>query len=159
MKFLADGMLGKLTRWLRMLGHDVKYVKDLDDKELIRLAVSEQRVLLTRDAELHRRATAQRAEVVLIQGNNEAERLAALSNLFKLKLELNADNSRCPKCNARLAPVEKAQIIHRILQDTRASFDDFWICAECESIYWRGSHWKRIVRKLKEAEELAVAKR
>jgi uncharacterized protein with PIN domain len=158
-KFITDGMLGKLTRWLRMLGHDVEYAKDLDDKTLIGAAVAEQRVLLTRDVELHRRAAAQGVTVILVEGADEAERLAALANLFNLRLELDPEVSRCPKCNARLVPVGKDQIADRIPPSTKVYYEDFWMCVECMNIYWKGSHWKKIVERLEEAKKMAAERR
>ncbi|MEJ2242600.1 MAG: DUF5615 family PIN-like protein [Candidatus Bathyarchaeota archaeon] len=67
MKFITDGMLGKITRWLRMLGHDVNYFRSTDDKKLVELAKKEKRVLLTRDRELVKRAKGLGAEAVLVE--------------------------------------------------------------------------------------------
>jgi len=71
LKFLTDGMLGKLTRWLRMLGLDVEYTGSMDDKELIQEAKKENRILLTRDVELYRQAVAKGAEAFLIENPNQ----------------------------------------------------------------------------------------
>lgn len=79
MKFLADGMLGKLTRWLRMMGHDVLYNVRFSDNELLELAKMECRVLLTRDLELYKRAIARGLDAFYVEGETEAERLAEVA--------------------------------------------------------------------------------
>jgi uncharacterized protein with PIN domain len=86
-KFVADGMLGSLSRWLRMMGQDVEYSTLLDDDKLLALAKEEGRVLLTKDLELYKRANAKRIDVFYVEGKNEADRLAALAGRFGLGLE------------------------------------------------------------------------
>ncbi|MFQ6067980.1 MAG: Mut7-C RNAse domain-containing protein [Candidatus Bathyarchaeia archaeon] len=156
MKFVTDGMLGKLTRWLRMLGHNVKYAKNLDDKMLIKIAKTEKRILLTRDIELYQQATSQQAEAFIVEGKNEAERLAALSRRFSLKLELNPDLSRCPKCNTKIKPAEKDKITNKIPPSTKTFYEEFWECPKCGKIYWQGAHWKRITETLREARNFSA---
>ena len=71
MKFVADGMLGKLSRWLRMLGHDVKYSTELNDAELELLAKTENRVLLTKDLELYKHAVSKNIDASYVEGSTE----------------------------------------------------------------------------------------
>jgi uncharacterized protein with PIN domain len=155
LKFVTDGMLGKLTRWLRMLGHNVKYANNIDDKLLIKIGKTEKRTLLTRDVELYQQATSQHAEAFLVEGKNEAERLANLSKRFNLNLELNPENSRCPKCNAKIKPAEKTEIADKIPPSTKVFYEEFWECPKCGKIYWQGAHWKRINETLKEAQQIS----
>ncbi len=154
LKFIADGMLGKLTRWLRMLGHNVKYANDLDDRKLIRIAKTEKRILLTRDVELYQQAISHNTNAFLVEGRNEAERLAALSKRFKLIMELDPYVSRCPKCNTKIKPAEKDKISSKIPSSTRTFYEEFWECPRCGKIYWQGAHWKRITETLNEAKKL-----
>jgi len=149
-------MLGKLTRWLRMLGCDVKYFNDLNDEELIKIAKEEERVLLTRDIQLYRRASVNGVQSYLVKCRTETERLAEVAQQFHIKLEIDVSNSRCPKCNARLEPILKDKIKDKVPQATARFYDDFWICPECEQIYWQGSHWQKINRKLLEAKVLKL---
>ena len=74
MKFLADGMLGKLARWLRMLGHDVIYLVEFDDSELLELAKKEERVLLTKDLDLYKRAIGRGLDSYYVEGKTEPEK-------------------------------------------------------------------------------------
>lgn len=153
MKFITDGMLGKLTRWLRMLGHDVEYSKFLDDKELIKKVKTENRILLTRDLGLYQRAITQGANAFLVEGDTESKKLANLSKRFDFKLEIDVAVSRCPKCNNPIKLVSKEEVIDRIPKATALYYNEFWKCPSCEQIYWRGSHWKRIEETLREATE------
>lgn len=154
LKFVTDGMLGKLTRWLRMLGHNVKYANNIDDRLLIKIAKTEKRTLLTRDVELYQQATTKNTETFLVEGKNEAERLANLSKRFNLKLELNPDNSRCPKCNTKIKLAKKTEIADKIPLSTKIFYEEFWECPKCGKIYWQGAHWKKINKTLKEAKRL-----
>ena len=153
MKFVTDGMLGKLTRWLRMLGYDIKYSSSLGDKQLIKIAEAEHRTLLTRDLELYQRAMTQGVNAFIVEGATEAEKLANLAKRFDLKLEIDFTVSRCPKCNARIRSVPKDRVAGRVPEGTLSSYDEFWECSSCEQIYWRGAHWKRIDKTLREARQ------
>ncbi|MBM4400728.1 MAG: hypothetical protein FJ045_02130, partial [Crenarchaeota archaeon] len=96
MRFIADGMLGKLTRWLRMIGQDIKYSNQFEDEELIMTANKERRVLLTRDLELYQRAIAKGINAFYVEGRTEAEKLAELAKRFDFPLTIDLKRSRCP---------------------------------------------------------------
>ncbi len=86
MKFLADAMLGKLTRWLRMLGQDVVYSAEFDDSELLALAKKEERILLTKDFELYKRAVSRGLDTYYVEGKTESEMLAEVAKRYSLQL-------------------------------------------------------------------------
>ena len=153
MKFITDGMLGKLTRWLRMLGHDVEYSRFDDDKKLIEKAKSEKRILLTRDFKLYQQAMMQGVDAVLVEASTGAKKLADLAMRFNFKLEIDVTVSRCPKCNTKIKPVSKDMVIDRVPKTTSTYYTEFWECPGCEQIYWQGAHWKRIEKTLKEARK------
>jgi len=152
-KFLADGMLGKLTRWLRMLGQDVKYSNKLDDDELAAVAKKERRILLTKDLELYQRATAKGINAFYVAGETEAARLAELAKRFSISLVIDLKNSRCPKCNTKLRVAPKEKLAGKVEKNTFAHYNDFWKCPRCGQVYWQGAHWERIRATLKAAEE------
>lgn len=152
MRFITDGMLGKLTRWLRILGHDVHYYKSRDDKELVEMAKSEKRVLLTRDHKLYHQALTQRIEAVLVEARDRAEKLADLAKQFNIKLEVDLSVSRCPKCNTPIKAVSKEAVLNKIPEATSIYYNHFWKCPGCGQIYWQGAHWKRIEKTLEEAK-------
>jgi uncharacterized protein with PIN domain len=153
-KFLADGMLGKLTRWLRMLGHDVKYSNKLDD-ELTATAKKERRILLTKDLELYQRATTKGIATFYVAGETEAAMLSELAKRFGISLVIDLENSRCPKCNTKLRVAAKEKLAGKVEKNTFAYYSDFWKCPRCGQIYWQGAHWDRIKATLKTAEEKA----
>lgn len=152
-KFLADGMLGKLTRWLRMLGHDVVYTGSMNDNELILKARKEKRILLTRDVKLYQRAIAKGADVFLLESPNQISNLAQTAKRFKFPLEINPDCSRCPKCNTRIKQIQKTQVEGKVPEKTIVHYGEFWQCPNCQQIYWRGAHWKEIEKTLVEAQK------
>lgn len=153
LKFITDGMLGKLTRWLRMLGHDVKYSRSLNDEQLIEIAKRERRILLTRDLELYRQASVQGINAFFVERTTEAKKLANLAKRFNLKLEFDVTVSCCPKCNTRIKPIPKKRIIGKVPETTATYYDKFWQCPSCEQIYWQGAHWGKIQATLREARE------
>ena len=155
MKFLADGMLGKLARWLRMLGYDVKYFNDLDDNKLLEIAQLEKRILLTRDTQLFRRTPVHGVESFFIKGKIETEQLAEMAQHFSINLMIDINNSRCPKCNTKIQPISKDDAVGGIPQSTLRFYNAFWMCPNCRQIYWQGSHWKKISRTLLQAMQLA----
>src|SRR5690242_14061381 len=99
MRFLVDGMLGGLARWLRILGHEVRYDANAKDNDLLRVASEEKMVLLTRAEELYHRAIARRKIVsALVVGETEEERLAQMASTFGVQLEANMAETKCPEC-------------------------------------------------------------
>jgi len=153
LKFIADGMLGKLTRWLRMLGYDVKYSNNLDDAQLIMIAKKERRILLTRDLELYQQAIAKGINAFYLEGKTEAENLASLAQRFKIKLNIEMATSRCPKCNTRVKQVAKERVSDKVEESTFSYYNEFWECPKCEQVYWQGAHWARIQKTLEKAKE------
>ena len=156
MRFVLDGMLGKLTRWLRMIGNDALYLNDAKDRDLVANAVKENRILLTSDVALYRLATARGADAYLVRGRTEAERLASLASRFKLDLSVDAADSRCPVCGSPLKEASKEEVRGKIPAATFNAFSEFWTCRnpECAKVYWRGSHWENIHAVLKKAQEI-----
>ncbi len=154
MKFIADGMLGKLTRWLRMLGQDATYSNQFEDTELIAMAEKEHRVLLTRDLELYQRAIAKDVDAVYVEGQTEAEKLAELATRFETPLEIDLKRSRCPRCNTKIRSTPKENLADKVERNTFIYYDKFWKCPKCGNVYWQGAHWGRIRVTLEKAKKL-----
>ena len=153
MQFLLDGMLGRLTRWLRMIGCEAFYYKGSPDADLLQQAKKDSMVLLTCDLQLYRTAIARDVECFLVEGTDGTERLANLAARFNLKLKIDTERSRCPACGSRIKPVKKEEIASRIPPATFKLYRSFWVCTEasCAKVYWQGSHWKRIEETLENA--------
>jgi len=151
-KFVVDGMLGKLARWLRMLGQDVVYSTSLVDAELEETAKNEKRALLTRDFELYRHAVSRGIDAFYVDGQTEAERLAQIARRFDVSLTPNMSLSRCPKCNSKIQPVSKEKISLKVMLNTLNNYDAYWECPNCGKVYWEGAHWTKIRAVLEEAK-------
>ncbi len=152
MKFLADGMLGKLTRWLRMLGQDVLYSVQYDDSELLELAKKDERALLTKDFELYKRAIGRGMDAYYFKGKTESERLAEIAKRYDLTLTIDMNKSHCPVCNTKLQSTPKDQLKDELEKNTYTFYDNFWKCPNCRKIYWQGAHWKQITETLDQAQ-------
>jgi uncharacterized protein with PIN domain len=146
-------MLGKLVRWIRIMGHDVEYTTELDDKELLYIAKREQRILLTRDLELYKEATSKGIEAFYVSGETAQEELAQLSRRYSVPLRVNMSSSRCPKCNTQVSPALKEKIKDQVQANTYAHYNEFWQCPKCHQVYWQGAHWTRICNTLISAKK------
>jgi uncharacterized protein with PIN domain len=145
-------MLGKLARWLRMLGQDVVYSTEMNDSALLEVSKNEQRVLLTKDLELYQRAISKRIDALFIQGKSESEELAEVAKRYDLRLEIDMEKSHCPLCNTTLKATPKDQLSEEIEKNTFIYYDKFWKCPHCGQVYWQGAHWKQITGTLKDAQ-------
>jgi len=143
MQFLADGMLGRLAKWLRILGYDTVYQADAHDYELIRRARAESRILLTRDVELAQRPSLQS---ILITSDDVVHQLHQV--LRTCQLTTHAAFSRCPVCNTLLADLEPNLARTRVPPYVSLTQTQFSECPECKRIYWRGTHWARMQARL-----------
>jgi uncharacterized protein with PIN domain len=153
LRFVADGMLGKLSRWLRIMGHDVEYSNSMNDVELLTTAKAEGRILLTRDFGLYQHAVAKGVDAFYVAGQTEEERLAELAWRFSIKLQVDMSKSRCPKCNKSVKPVPKEKVAGAVEKSTFEHYSEFWECPKCGQIYWQGAHWVNIRGILMAAEE------
>lgn len=153
MKFIVDGMLGRVARWLRILGHDVKYSNSLDDVQLLTIARKERRILLTRDFELYQHSTARGVDSFYFEGLAQEERLAEIAKRFDISLEVDMAMSRCPKCNTKVKPISKEKVAGKVGKSTFDHYDEFWKCPKCGQIYWQGAHWTKIRKTLDVAQE------
>jgi uncharacterized protein len=153
LNFVLDGMLGKLARWLRMMGHDVKYNNNVDDAQLLTIAKTENRVLLTRDFALYQQAISRHIEAYYVEGVTEPQRLAEVARRFGIPLEIDLEKSRCPKCNTQLKPALKAEIAEKVEENTLLNYNEFWVCTNCGAVYWQGAHWTKIRATLQDAKK------
>ena len=140
-KFVADVHLGKLTRYLRMLGFDVKYKNDYNDEEIVLISLQEKRTILTKD-----RGILKRNEVMhgyWVRSINVEEQTVEVIKRFDLK-KLIKQFSRCMECNSLLESVSKEEIIEQIPPKVSASQQLFNVCTSCKKIYWKGTHHQKM---------------
>jgi uncharacterized protein with PIN domain len=157
MRFLVDGMLGGLARWLRILGYEVRYDASAKDNDLLTIADDESMVLLTKDEELYQRAIARTIASALVVGETEEERLAQMAITFGVHLETNMAETKCPECGASLTEKSKSDVTDKVPKESLKLYDRFWKCTNqnCGKVYWVGSHWKQIRQTLEEARKRA----
>jgi uncharacterized protein with PIN domain len=151
-RFVADGHLGRLTRNLRLLGFDVAYPKNADDRQLLEVMARENRALLTRDRRLLMHGIVQHGYCPRSQ--NAAEQTIEVIRRFDLS-ELIAPFTRCLRCNAPLEAAAKADIIDKLEPLTRIYYDQFHRCSDCKQIYWSGSHFPKLQKRIEEIRSRA----
>ena len=138
-RFLVDGMLGRLARWLRLLGYDAEYANDVPDSDIVRRARAEGRIVLTCDTGLARRRA---LRVLLIRGERVDEQLAQV--VAALGLVFDGALTRCPVCNMLLDDVAREAVRQRVPPYVYGTQRGFRQCPGCGRVYWRGTHWQRI---------------
>jgi uncharacterized protein len=143
MRFVLDTHLGKLAAYLRMLGLDTAYRTDYSDEEQARISVDDKRILLTRDRGLLKRNVIIRG--YFVRATNSREQLLEVLQRFDLFGSISPFE-RCMHCNTRLRSVPKEIVADRLLPETSQRHEEFRICPECDRIYWKGSHYRRMQR-------------
>lgn len=159
MRFVVDSMLGNLARWLRLLGYDTLYYKNIDDWKLIKIAKDEGRILVTRDLSLYRRARVKGVNVIYLESTSIDEELVTLANEVGIDLKFKEKNTRCPLCNTELTLIPKAEALHLIPQEIGKRYNTFWKCPKCNKVFWQGNHWKTINEVLEKAEGVLRGKK
>lgn len=140
---LLDAMLGRLARWLRMLGYDAAYLPDTDDLELVRLARAESRLILTRDRGLVARRGVQ---AVLIDSQQIDEQLEEA--IAAVGPPPQPATPRCMACNVPLEPLPHEAARDRVPPYVWRTAHEFTTCPCCGRIYWQGTHWEGIRQRL-----------
>ena len=141
LKFILDVHLGKLAKYLRLCGFDSCYRRDYNDKEIIRLSLSEKRIILTHDIELLKNKVVTHGYWIRSQYLNE--QLKEVLRRFDLNKQIRPF-TRCMECNGLLEDVLKDEIKNRLLLRTIEYFHKFKKCTVCDRIYWEGSHFERM---------------
>ncbi len=151
MRLAADSMLGRLTRWLRLSGHDVKYFSGAsDDEELLDLATAERRVLLTRDAALYRSARKRGVRTVFVESGDIVEQLKQVIGTLGVHLYNTPSFSRCPVCNGKIRGEDREELEGELPENVLMGARKFWRCTDCRKIYWEGKHWENIRKMIEE---------
>jgi hypothetical protein len=136
MIFIADAMLGSLAKRLRLLGFDVLYDSTLADNGILRLALEQDRVILTRDTGLASRPLARNH--LLIKSDHIDDQVRQVLDAFSLPD--TGPLTRCSICNQLLSPLNKNDARDRVPEHVYATINVFFHCDQCGRVYWRGSH-------------------
>lgn len=141
LKFIADVHLGKLARLLRTLGFDTVYKNDFNLDELLNIAGEENRILLSRNASLSK---IHADGCCVVSDKNPFAQLSQVIQRYELR-EQFCPFSRCLVCNGILESVPKECIAHLLQKNTASYFHEFWQCPDCKRIYWKGSHFEKML--------------
>lgn len=150
--FILDVHLGRLCRLLRKLGFDCFYQNKLEDKEIVALAVKENRIVLTRDVGLLKHRILQHG--YWLRSQLPVEQLMEVLKRFQLCLYIKSF-SRCIACNGIIQPVNKNNVLQLLPEKTIRYYDDFYRCTICEKTYWKGSHYNNMLQWIEEIRSVA----
>lgn len=142
-RFVLDTHLGRLARYLRMLGFDTRYRNDFEDQDLAEISARERRILLTRDRGLLKRG--QVTHGYCVREALPKRQVAEVVRRFDLAGSIDPF-ARCIRCNGLLERVEKEEVQDQLPPKTRALFQVFQRCTQCGQVYWKGSHFERMLR-------------
>lgn len=145
--FLCDAMLGGLARWLRAAGYDAEFEYGIDDGELVRQAIESARILLSSDGPLFERNVIRDGRVRALFIPRQLQKLQQLQFVLK-ELRLPLREPRCMACGGELAGVPKHAVTDEAQPLAYRHCDQFWRCRRCEKLFWHGTHWHKIVRRL-----------
>lgn len=156
-RFIADAMLGRLARWLRILGYDTAYEKVITDEALTERALREDRWLLTRDRRLVLRKLL-RGRHTLIVRDDVIGQLHQLHQDLTIDLAVNHERGyRCADCNAVLLPLAHDDAVPLVPPFVARQYREFLQCPRCRRVFWRGTHWVGLQEQLAEARKTSSA--
>jgi uncharacterized protein with PIN domain len=148
-KFIADNNVGKLARWLRLIGYDTVLVKQEDDAEMIEIALGENRVILTKDAQLMKRRLVTNNTLKVLHIEQDDPRLQVQEVVRTLSLNYHCKPfSRCLECNGVLVARDKKDVRNLIPARVFEAQTQYTQCPTCHRIYWPGTHWQAMDKKL-----------
>jgi len=151
-RFIADCMLGKLAKWLKILGFDTEYHRAISDHDLIERSLADDRILLTRDRDLAKRKKLKR--FILIESEVPTEQVRQVLKDRRLKLDNANILSRCLVCNVRIEPIAREEVKDHVPPYVYKTQKRFARCPQCERIYWGATHTDNILHRLKEKLEI-----
>ncbi len=146
MKFIADAMLGRLAKWMRIAGYDVEYSPQIEDAEIAERGLREERVILTRDRLLIRRKTV-RNNHFFVRGDRYREQLRQVVRHYPVDIRKQM-LTRCLRCNTLLVPVPRSSLRQKVPHYVFATQETFETCPSCRRIYWGATHRESMVREL-----------
>jgi len=149
-RFIVDSNAGKLARLLRTMGYDAVFFDNGDDSEMVAKALNEGRVILTRDTQIMKRrvVASGRLKAVLIASDQPEEQLHHVMDSLGLDY-CYKPFTVCLECNQPLVERDKEQVEGRVPPYVFATQEQYMECPGCHRIYWRGTHWQAMTRRLK----------
>lgn len=145
LRLACDAMCGGLARWLRAFGYDTFYQEGIGDRQLVELAMREERLLISSDDRLFERkviTSGQLAALALPRGLPLMKQVEYVAR----KLRLAPGEARCTLCNGQLRPVQREEVGHLVPARSLVWAKNFYQCTACGQAFWDGTHWQKIRR-------------
>jgi len=149
-KFIADNNVGKLAKWLRIIGYDTLLFKEKNDSKMIEIALNEDRVILTKNSQIMKRrlVTNGKLKAVHINCDEPNVQLRETAKILNLDYHFNPF-SLCLKCNQKLVSRSKEEVQDLVPPRVFEIQKQYMECPSCHRIYWHGTHWQAMVRELR----------
>jgi len=141
MKFLASQELGRLAKWLRILGFDTVYFRNNNKSSLIITALRENRIVLTRNKILLKDKA---LKIIFVRSEKTEDQLRQVLDELKIKSYEKSMFSRCVLCNSELYPIDKKKVKMKVPEFVYKTQEEFHNCKECGRTYWKGTHWGNV---------------
>jgi uncharacterized protein with PIN domain len=152
-KFIADNNVGKLARWLRLIGYDTLLFKQKDDGQMIKIALSENRVILTKDNQFMKRRLVTNGKLKTIHIKYDDPKLQVQEVVKTLKLNYHFKPfSLCLECNRALIARDKEEVKNLVPAQVLETQTQYTECPACHRIYWPGTHWQAMGKKLRDLQ-------
>jgi len=146
-RFITDVHLGKLSRYLRMLGLDTLYRTNLKDTEIIQYSIDEKRIILTRDLGILKNSRVLRGYYV--RNSESKEQCREVIRKFSLTSQV-APFTRCMECNGEFVLTRKDTVRDKVPERVYQHFEEFFMCGNCKQLYWKGSHYEKMKAQVHE---------
>jgi hypothetical protein len=147
MKFLLTKELGRLAKWLRILGFDARYSQEVKSATLIIEALREGRQIITRN---HHLPKPKGQKIIILESEKIQEQLPEVLKALKISADSAKMFTRCIVCNAELIDIEKESVKGKVPEYVYQTQEDFLACPQCKRIYWQGTHWGNVQQIMKE---------
>ncbi len=154
MRFIVDANVGKLAKRLRLMGYDAIFPREDDDSQIVRTALAEKRIILTRDTQILKRrvVTSGLLKAVLLESDDPDRQMCQLEQALKLESEA-CPFTVCLECNQPLAAKTRDAVKDRVPSYVYRTQEIFMECPACHRVYWKGTHWKAMVERLAKLAE------
>ncbi len=148
-KFIVDCNVGKLTKWLRLMGYDTQFFDGRNDSHLVAMAQAEGRVILTRDTQVMKRRviTSGQIKAILIQSDEPERQIHQVIEALELDCRFKPFTI-CLECNQVLVERSKGEVKELVPPYVFKTQSQFMQCPTCHRIYWRGTHWRAMTKRL-----------
>jgi uncharacterized protein with PIN domain len=155
-KFIVDNNVGKLAKWLRVMGYDALLFSGEDDGRMVKVALAQNRVILTKDTQIMKRrlVTSGRLKAILIEDDDPKAQLRQVVEALNLDYQFKPF-SICLECNQKLVRRDREEVRDLVPPHVFETQNFYMECPSCQRIYWRGTHWQAMRREL---EMFAVQK-